>query len=420
MKKLIKITAVVLLATGPIFSTRISAQNMNSPYSVYGIGDIDFRPYNRTNGMAGTSLALTSSFYLIDNNPASITGLPRSFYIVDISAVGKSVQYKGDPISAANNDNKDFWIKRFGLAVKLNNSWASGIGIRQFSNINYKFSGSKPVEGSTTSYVTDYQGDGGLNEYYWNNAFKIGRYFSAGLRTSIIAGAINQTETIADDALQSVITTKQQDYFGQLRFQAGALYTTPLNKKWDLSLGARFAPKTRMVAERTLTVAENGVNIIEDEFIKNDRFYLPNTYAAGFALKRNKKTTFAFDYTYEDWSSLAFKQSGWQLVSSSRFSGGVEFSKQQYIGKEIIERGYFQLGAFLNNSYLQVRSQPITEYGFTAGMGGAINNSLLYTLAIEAGTRGTTQAKLIKENYMQLTVGFTFRDFLFSKGRRYN
>ena len=95
---------------------------MNSPYSVYGVGDIDFRSYNRTSGMANTGLALRSSFYIIDNNPASITGLPRSFYTLTASAVGKSVTYKGDPIDFTTSQNKDFWIKRFGITVKLNRS----------------------------------------------------------------------------------------------------------------------------------------------------------------------------------------------------------------------------------------------------------------------------------------------------------
>lgn len=401
-------------------STRVLGQNTVSPYSVYGIGDIDFRAYNRTSGMASTGLALQSSFYAVDNNPASLTGLTRSFYIADVSTVGRSVQYKGDPITAENSNNKDFWIKRFGLAVKINKRWASGIGIRQFSSINYAFNGSKSVEGTTNTYITSYTGDGGLNEYYWNNAVAIDKHLSVGLRSSIIAGAINQTETISDDALQSVITTKQQDYFGQLRFQLGALYGTKLSKKWDMSLGARFAPKTKMVSERTLTVTENGTALVNDEFLKNDRFYLPNTFAGGIALKRNNKTTFAFDYTYEDWSSLKIKEQGWQLISSHRVSGGVEFSKQQFIANQRIERRYFQLGAFLNNSYLQVRNQPITEFGFTAGMGGFINSNLLYNIGIEAGSRGTTQAKLIKENYIQVTLGFSYRDFLFSKGRKYN
>ena len=69
------------------------SQNMNSPYSIYGIGDIDFRPHNRTSGMGGTGIALKSSYFLIDNNPAAITGLPRSFFIVDAGVTGKIIRY---------------------------------------------------------------------------------------------------------------------------------------------------------------------------------------------------------------------------------------------------------------------------------------------------------------------------------------
>jgi hypothetical protein len=55
------------------------SQNMNSPYSIYGIGDIDHRMYNRTNGMGSTGLATRSSNTIINNNPAAISGLPQSF-----------------------------------------------------------------------------------------------------------------------------------------------------------------------------------------------------------------------------------------------------------------------------------------------------------------------------------------------------
>lgn len=396
------------------------SQNMNSPYSVYGIGDIDFRAYNRTSGMASTGLALNSSFYLIDNNPAAIAGLSRSFLLINISGAGKSVQYSGTPINADNSSNKDFWIKKLGLAIKLNKVWASAIGISQFSNINYKFNGSRSVIGSTTEYVTGYEGDGGINEYYWTNAVSLGKHISVGLRSSIIAGGINQTETISDTYLQSVITTQQQDYYGQLRFQTGLLYSSPLTKKWGFSLGGRFASKTNMVSQRTLTVTENSTDIVKDDFLKDNQFSLPNTYAIGIAFKHNRKTTFAVDYTYEDWSSLNFREPGWELISSNRISAGIEFSKQQQLYNQTVEKKYFQLGAFINNSYLQVRNKPINEFGFTAGMGGIINKNLLYTLSAEAGSRGTTQEKLIKEDYIQLTFGLSFSEFIFSKGRKYD
>ena len=219
---------IIVICCFMLYCGNIISQNMNSPYSVYGIGDIDSRSYNRTSGMANTGLALRSSFYITDNNPASITGLPRSFYTLTASAVAKSVVYKGNPIDFSNNKNRDFWIKRFGITVKLNNSWASSAGMKQFSSINYLFSGSRSIEGSVDKFNARYEGDGGLNEYYWTNAFAMGKHFSVGLQSSIISGSINQTETLYDETFQSAISTKLQDYLVQSRFQLGALYSTAL------------------------------------------------------------------------------------------------------------------------------------------------------------------------------------------------
>lgn len=397
------------------------AQNMNSPYSIYGIGDIDFRPYNRTSGMGGTGLAIRSSYYLVDNNPAGIAGLSRSFFTVDAAFTGKTVRYSGTPINADNSNNKDFWIKRLSVSVKINKLWASSIGFGQFSNVNYVLTGDKPVNGSTATYYTYYEGDGGLNEYYWTNAIQLGKRLSLGLKSSIITGSINQTETVADESLAIPISTQIQDYMSKARFQAGLIYTQPINKQWEVSLGGKYSPKVKMTSERTLTVTEGSTTVIEDEFVKNDRFSLPTTYAGGIAVKKQNKITYALDYTYEDWSSLKIKEQGWQLVSSSRISGGIEIPRKATTwNRQTVEKGFFQVGGFFNNSYLQIRNEPIREYGFTAGMGGIIGNGLNYTLSLEAGRRGTTRQNLIKENYIQATFTFSYRDFLQSKGRKYN
>ena len=403
-----------------IICLSLFAQNTNSPYSVYGIGDIDNDNYNRTSGMGGTGLAIKSSVFLVDNNPAGIAGLGRSFYVASIAATGKSYSFSGDPINSTNSNSKDFWIKRFTLAVKINKFWASGFGFNQFSNVNYSFSGSKFIEGSTDSYVAGYQGDGGLNEYHWTNAVALGKHISLGLKSSFISGSINQTETLNEANSQTSISTKQQDYISNFRFQGGAMYETVLGKKWDFSLGGKYSPKTKLSADRTLTISENNVAVINNEYIKSDRFYLPVTYAGGIALKHNKRATYAVDYTYEDWSSLHIKDQGWQLISSNRISAGAEFSNYKNDHGFMVEKSFYQVGAFINNSYLQVRNTPINEWGVSAGMGGSLRNSFLYTFSLQGGVRGTTEQKLIKETFVGFTLSLSYRDFLFSKGKRYD
>lgn len=413
-----QIVSLALLLYLPF--SRAMAQNMNDPYSMYGIGTIDSRPYNRTSGMGGTGQALSSSFYLVDNNPASLAGLTRSFYVIDAAGTGKLVSYAGNPITAANSNSRDFWIKRLSLAVKINNWWASGIGIRQFSNINYQFTGTKTEEGSGTGYAAVYQGDGGLNEYYWTHAAALGKHLSFGLKTSILAGAINQTETIADDGLQASIVTRQQDYMGQLHVKAGLIYTGRLSKKADWSFGASYAPRTRMLSERTLTVTENSTTIVSSSFLENNFFTLPDRVALGLSARFNNRSLFALDYSFDNWSALHLTQRSAVLVNSNRISAGADFSQIKKIGNLIGEKRHFQVGAFYGNSYLRISNMPIREYGFTTGMGGVLNAALMYNLALETGIRGTVQNNLIRENYIQLTIGLTFRDFLYSKGRKYD
>ncbi|WP_155990182.1 hypothetical protein [Terrimonas ferruginea] len=412
---------VTLLLCLFFFATAIvRAQNMNSPYSIYGIGDIDHRSYNRTAGLAGTGIATRSSIYLVDNNPAAITGLTRSFYTIDAAMAARTVTYSGTPVSIDNSKNKDFWIKRLSLAVKVNGFWATSAGFSQFSNVNYTFTGEKGIIGDNTTYQTRYEGDGGLNEYYWTNAVSLGKHFSVGLRSAIVAGGFNKTEIVSDAGLGSSVSTQVQEYFGRPRFQAGAQYYTALGKKWALNLGGRYTPGVNLPSERTLTVTEGTTTLVDAKTLEQGNFRLPKSYAAGISLTHNRKTTYLVDYTYDDWSSLQIKKQGWQMVSSSRLSGGVEFSRKKNVWNQEIEHRFFQLGGFYNQSYLQIRNQPIREYGFTAGMGGILSKGLLYSVSLEGGVRGTQQANLIKENYFQLNFSFSYRDFLQSRGRKYD
>ncbi len=405
--------------TAIFFHIPVFSQNTNSPYSVYGIGDIDYKMYNRTSGLGGTGLALRSSAYLINNNPAGIAGLSRSFYIFNVAGAGKTVQFSGTPVEAGNTTSKDFWIKGVSLSVKVNKFWATSLGFNQFSNINYQFSGNKQVEGTTSQYLISYQGDGGINDYYWTNAFSVGKHFMFGVKSSFMAGGINQTELISDQALSATIQSIQQDYYYHLRFEYGGIFYTPLSKTWDFSIGGKFSTKTNMPSNRTLTVVQNGVTLINDQYVQSNSFSLPMSAGGGIAITHNKRSTLVADYVFENWSQTGLKGNGWQMIDNKRISAGYELTREvNKLGKLPFERS-IQFGAYYNSGYLNIHNKQISDYGITIGTAGNIKN-LLYNLSLDAGQRGTRSADLIRENYFQLTLGLSYRDFLFSKGRKYD
>lgn len=414
MHKLIFI-AVLLL------SVRASAQNMNSPYSVYGIGDIQNTYTDRSSGMAYTSMALTSiPGYLFNKNPASLIGLERSLAQVDLSLVGKTVTYTGDPIGSTNNNSRDMTIKRFSLSSKLTGFWASSVGFTPFSYVNYSFTQNKTVEGSDANYAALYDGNGGLNNIYWTNAFSIGKNLALGVRSSFLFGSINQTETVSGATLAVPVISEVKNYYNNFRFEFGTLYNGKLNKNWRLSLGGKVTTKTGLRGEQTLNVTEGSTIVENNKLLGTSTFHLPWTYDAGIALTNKGRQTFTVDYSYAEWDGLNKGGSNWRMINSQRISAGVQFSNQLQRFGLVAEKSYFQMGVFTGQSYLQVRNEPINEFGFTVGYGRYLSRGLTCALALEAGRRGTTARSLIRENYVQATISFSYREILYSKGRKYD
>ncbi|MBE7172189.1 MAG: hypothetical protein INR73_16495 [Williamsia sp.] len=400
---------------------KASAQEMSTPYSVYGIGDLEHRNYNHNSGMGYTGLALKSTLLSSGNNPASLAGLPRSFFTMDISGAARFVTYSGDPITTDNSGNRDFTVKKLGLSTKLNSFWGSGVGFRQLSSVNYSFTKSGNVEGSNDTYAINYSGDGGLHDFYWANAFQLGKHLSLGVTSSYVTGSINQLASLTNAASDTAVSGKRQDSYSHFRFETGAIYSIDLSKNWNFSLGASFADKTKLSVERTLVLKGNSQQVLNESNTTASQFYLPRSYGAGIALSSKAGQTFALDYLFQDWSSLNVKGDGWQLMSSHRISAGAEFARYttDQFGRNFRKRS-FQMGAYVNNSYLQVRNHPINEWGLTGGFSSSTKSGMLYTISAEGGTRGTVQSGLIKENFVQLTWSFSFREFLFSQGRKYN
>jgi hypothetical protein len=394
------------------------AQSMSSPYSAYGIGDIDHRNYHLNAGMGYTGIASKTTVFTNGNNPASSAGIEKSFLILNLGTAARIAGYHGDPIDLTNTSNRDFTIKTFSIAAKITDFWASGIGLKQFTNVSYQFKSIKSIEGSDKKYNITYSGDGGLNEYYWNNSFSIGKHVMAGVTGSIIAGPINQTETLVD-ATGTNIESKRRDYYGSGKLSYGIIYATSLSKSWQASIGARYAAKTKLDFERTISVTENGNELVEDQYIDYEKFSLPQSFGGGITLSNKKGVTVAADYCFDEWAAMAVKGDKWQLVNSSRMSAGVEFAgfKQSALGS--IQRSSFQFGGFLNKSYLVVNKQQIKEWGVTAGITRSLKGGLMIGASVEGGVRGTTISGLIKENYFQFTVNFSYRDFINSRGQKY-
>ena len=88
----------LLLLLFSAVSARSLAQGNFSPYSQMGIGDIEDEYYNRTSGMASTGIAYRNNRYLINNNPASFSGLTNQVFTLEMGVRGSLINYYGTPV----------------------------------------------------------------------------------------------------------------------------------------------------------------------------------------------------------------------------------------------------------------------------------------------------------------------------------
>lgn len=414
---------IQLLLVLSVISTGSFAQNISSPYSIIGIGDIESSYFNRNSGMANTGISLRSNYILYQANPASYSALDNQFFTFETAMQGKTVKYSGHGVDPNNNSNGDFTVKKVAAGIKLTKRWGAAVGFTPFSSVNYSFTTPKNITGSSV-----YDGNGGINQVFFANAYRISKNFSIGINSAYLFGGINQTENILDPNAQATIASNRNIYYRKFNFSYGLQYFAKVTKHLDYNLGFTFSPVNTLNGEKSLLVTDNSQGfsqVLRNEVINNVHFTLPATFGVGMSVTHNNVLTFAADYKYAGWSAVNSKEPEPVYTNSHRFSGGVDYSKlknAQMNGQSYTyERYNMQAGAFYHKTNLNINGQQINEYGLTLGGGMPITGGRVnLNLALELGSRGSTQNNLVRENYGQLTLNISFRDYWYTKGRRYD
>ncbi len=419
-----------LFALGIICGSNAFAQNNASPYSIVGIGDIEKSSFDRTSGMGHAGVALSSDAtnrFLYHANPASYSGMQDKFFNFEASVRYKAVNYSGTPIgNASASQSADLQFKKLVVAIKIKPRWGAAIGLLPFSTSNYSFYSTKTIIGSTTIIPTYSEGTGSTNQFFIANSYKINKHLSVGLHTAYIFGQLNQTETLLSGVSDSTLTTERNILLGNFFFKGGLQFQTKINKNIQLLAGATGSLKTPLKANYQLKVVDGTTALLSDNHYKDTYFNLPVSYTGGIAAKIKDKYTIAADYNFQSWDGANTNAYNYQLVNSSRYSLGFEYSKKinfrDYQGNILSAEKYFvQTGVFYTDSYLRIYGKQISEYGITIGGGfNTVKSNLGLQVGLEIGRRGTTDIGLIKEVYTQFHATFVYRDFWRVKIKRYN
>ena len=105
-----------------------------SPYSVFGIGELDMGQYAAFSSMGGVSIACTDSTVANHNNPASYAYFNRNRPVFQVGMNGRFSNFES---ANANSSQQTFGLNQFQLGLPIKKNWGASLGLVPYSFTGY-------------------------------------------------------------------------------------------------------------------------------------------------------------------------------------------------------------------------------------------------------------------------------------------
>jgi hypothetical protein len=407
--------------------TLFSQIRISSPYSRFGIGDISENNNAWNMSMGQVSYAFRSPYHINYSNPASYTAFDSTSFVFE-GGFNADVVQLNSTFQKVNRNYASLGYLLFGFPIVK--WWRTSIGLVPFSDVGYSVVNYE-VYPDVGSVVRVYSGSGGTNRLFWGNAFRITKNLSVGVNASYIFGNMLRESLVTFPDSVNSMSFKVDNYviLNDLYFNFGIQYRLKLKRNLALSLGAVYANTSNMnakldVISQTFLLGSNGVEYPKDTLGialgYKGTVVIPTMVGGGFALEGSDKWIAGVDFRWQNWEKFrAFEMSD-SLINSWQVNVGAEICPNAENYSNYLARIRYRVGFLYNQTYLRLRGQDLSEYAFSLGFGLPLRGmKTALNLGVQFGTRGTTQANLIKETYFKFVIGFSIYERWFVKRKYY-
>lgn len=438
MIRFTKFYITILLAFIAFGAQSQSTATSSSPYSRYGLGDISntgILPQNIAMGGIGTATNTINGYRNINSlNPASYGYLDLTTIDVGIYTSTLFLSQTGQP----SQTNANFRLSHIAFGIPVTHHSALSFGLQPYSQIGYNFTQNlprgfgttSPVDTNSTNYI--YKGEGGLSKAYFGYGITVLKHLSLGANISYIFGNLKQSQSTEIPGLFGTLnsTIEQNNSIGGLNYDYGAQYAIDLTPRTHLTLGYSASANSQLNSQSTYIVSQytfdaNGVaNVPIDSLINQQgvktKIQLPQINHYGISFQEDEKFLIGADFTTGKWSNLTIGGVNQGLLDSKTFNIGGQFTPNANAIGSYWSTVDYRLGGMYDQSYLNVPNisgsgnTNIKSYALTFGLGMPLQHSFTgfykINLAVELGERGTLNNGLIKENYINVHLGFLLND----------
>lgn len=413
-----------LLVAACLFLSFVSfaQEGTASPYSFYGLGDMRFKGTADTRAMGGLSV-IPDSIHMNLQNPAFYSHLK-------LTTLSLGASYATTKLKTNSSEEKSRRTTLDYLAVGIPmGKFGAGFGLMPYTSVGYKLE--SPVTEDQLQHRR-YTGNGGLNKAFVGASYNFTKNFSVGAELGYYFGDIETSAIFSITDVQYGTRELNSSAANGTGFTAGASYMAKVGKKLQFSAAATYSPEStiRFSNERNIATIQfltsNAIRVIDeiDVPVTDTEIKLPTKFSFGSALGEARKWMAGAEVTFQQHNSLTNRFADIDNVS---FENSVKYTVGGYFipnyaafsnyAKKITYRG----GLRYENTGLVINDKSITDAAFTLGLGLPLGSGSFSNINIgfEYGKRGTRDAGLVEENYMNFSVGLSFNDRWFVK-RKYD
>lgn len=416
---------VIFLVLNVFFSVYTFSQTrISSPYSRYGLGDLQNAKYIGNLAMGGIGIAYRQPSSVNYSNPASYTVFDTNAFVLETGINSQTVK-----LSTNNQNQRSNYtsLSHLAFGFPVTKWWGSSIGLLPYSHVGYKISNYETLsEIGKIKYL--YEGSGGLNQFYVGNAFQL-KNLSVGVNAAYIFGYLDRTSTVSspDSIYYLALRLSNGTRINGFHYNFGLQYEKKINTDWTMQVGLVYSATAKLNAKRdsfAYTFFSSGEDyekikdtIIDAENTKG-KINLPYSLGGGIIIKKSNILMMGFDYQMQNWNNYSSFGEKDSLKNSWVTSFGMEYTPIHTNLSSYWKRVHYRVGARYAKTYLQLRNNQLSESAVSFGFGLPLKRSKTsFNIGFELGQRGTLENNLIKEQFGRIILNVSFNEFWFFKRR---
>ena len=394
---------------------------VNSSYTRYGIGDIQYNFSARRLGMGGVNISIADPDFVSINNPATI-------YRLNSTRFELSMKYGGEKISNSTLNkfysNTVFNGFTFGFPISSLDGVGAAIGIVPVSSINYNVvDNTIHTINSTNDYYYSYSGSGGLSKIFISSSYHTPFNLNIGASFNYYFGNLNYSSTVNFPNNNVYNSVYKRTYsprglgatIGLLSPDLASLFNS--GSITDFRIGASV-DYTATLSTDTILVGNSyyKIDTLGESTVK---MKIPARISTGFSFVLNNKFLFSIDYLYQPWSDFKFNgiKSDY-LRNASKISAGFEFRQAKGLGRSFWEQILLRAGLSYEKTQYIINGVGINQFSVSGGFSIPVTYGNDIDIGLEYAIRGSKKNDLYKENIYKLNVSFALGDLWFIRTER--